>query len=182
MNTMALFRTGVVALAVALTPLSVQSQTAAPEQRTPASVVARGSAISAARPGGPSLRGTSVFGYLWAADSAPIPNGTLRLRNVVSGRVEATTASDVAGEFTFENLEGGTYVIEYVNEGGKVVAVGHVFSVGQGETVATFVRLGARLPWFSGLFGNTAAAAVSSAASLGVTAVAPTGLAATAGR
>lgn len=118
---------------------------------------------------------TTIFGYLWSADNTPIANATLRLRNVLSGRAEAMTTSDGGGEFTFTDVEGGTYVVEYVDGNGKVIAVGHTFSVAPGETVATFVRLGARLPWFSGLFSNAAAAAVSSAAGLGVTAVAPTG-------
>jgi hypothetical protein len=41
--------------------------------------------------------------------------------------------------------------------------------------VVTFIRLGARLRLFSGFFTSAAAAAVASAAGLGVTAVAPTG-------
>ena len=42
-----------------------------------------------------------------------------------------------------------------------------------GETVATFVRLAARSPWFSGFFGNAASGLAAVAASTGVTAVAP---------
>ena len=97
----------------------------------------------------------------------------MRLRNVASGKVEATTSAAGNGEFAFENVEGGTYVIEYVDQGGKVLAVGHVFSVAPGETVATFIRLGTTRPWFAALFSNAGAAVVATAASLGVTAVAP---------
>ena len=118
-------------------------------------------------------RSTAVFGYVWNAKNEPIANALVRLRNVTSGRIEATTSAAANGEFAFENLEGGTYVIEYVDEAGKILAVGHVFSVAPGETVATFIRLGTQVPWFAALFGNAGAAAVASAASLGVTAVAP---------
>ena len=64
-------------------------------------------------------------------------------------------------------------MVELVDDSGKVLAVGRAFMVAAGETVATFVRLGARVPWFAGFFENAAAAATSSAASLGVTALAP---------
>ena len=46
-------------------------------------------------------------------------------------------------------------------------------TVSAGETVATFVRLGVPAPWFTGMFGNTAAAVVSTAASAGIVAIAP---------
>jgi hypothetical protein len=52
-----------------------------------------------------------------------------------------------------------------------VRGVGQMFSIAHGETVATFIRLGAQVPWYHGFFTNAAAAALASAASLGVTAV-----------
>ena len=55
----------------------------------------------------------------------------------------------------------------------KLLAVGQVFTIAPGETVATFVRLGTKLPWFAGFFSNAAAAAITAAASEGVTALAP---------
>lgn len=116
---------------------------------------------------------TSILGAAWNADNSPIPAAKLRLRNAITGRIEATTIADAAGQFTFSNIEGGTYVVELVNDSGRVLTVGHAFMVAPGETIATFVRLGARVPWFAGFFENAAAAATSSAASLGVTALAP---------
>jgi hypothetical protein len=120
-----------------------------------------------------SARLTSIMGAAWNADNSPIPDAKLRLRNAITGRIEATTIADAAGQFTFSNIEGGTYVVELVNDSGKVLTVGHAFMVAPGETLVTFVRLGARVPWFAGFFENAAAAATSSAASLGVTALAP---------
>ncbi len=143
---------------------------AAAVQTTPAAQPAPTSTASA-KPS--ASRATAVFGYVWNARNEPIAYALVRLRNVASGKVEATTSAAGNGEFAFENVEGGTYVIEYVDQRGKVLAVGHVFSVAPGETVATFIRLGTTQPWFAALFSNAGAAVVATAASLGVTAVAP---------
>jgi hypothetical protein len=94
---------------------------------------------------------------------------------MVSGRVEGRTLSDANGRFTFTNIEGGAYVVEYVDHKERVIAAGHTFRIARGETVATFVRLTASRRWAAGMFSSVAAAVVSSAAGLGVTAVAPTG-------
>lgn len=118
-------------------------------------------------------RATSILGAAWTADNSPIKQARLRLRNVISGRVEATTIANDAGQFTFENVEGGSYLVELVNEGGKIIVVGHVFTIAPGETVATFVRTGVKVPWFDGFFNNAVSAVSSSAASGGITAIAP---------
>ncbi len=127
-------------------------------------------------PGGAATatrRATIVRGAAWNADNSPIPNARLRLRDVATGRIAATTIANDLGQFTFDNIEGGSYVIELVSETGKILTVGHTFVVSPGETVATFVRLGARVPWFDGFFANAASAVAASAAALGVTALAP---------
>lgn len=121
----------------------------------------------------PATRGTAILGNAWTANNSPIPNARLRLRNVASGKVAAVTLANETGQFSFTNIETGSYVVELVNEAAAVLALGHVFSIAPGETVATFVRLGTRVPWFAGFFGNAAGAVASSAASQGITALAP---------
>lgn len=116
---------------------------------------------------------TSVLGAAWKVDNTPIPGAWLQLRNLVSGKVETTTIADQAGQFTFTRLEAGTYVVELLGENGKVLTVGHAFVIAPGETVATFVRLGTKVPWFTGFFSNAASAVASTAASQGITAIAP---------
>lgn len=123
---------------------------------------------------GSTTAGT-ILGTVWDAQNRPVPDAQVRLRNLTTGRVEATTRASNAGQFTFQNVEGGNYVLELVNDQGRVIAIGQTFSVAPSETVATFIRLGARLPWFAGFFNNAAASAVSTAAGLGVTAVSTTG-------
>jgi hypothetical protein len=73
----------------------------------------------------------------------------------------------------FGDIEGGSYIVELVSDSGKILAVGQALAVGSGETILTFVRIGAKVPWFDGFFGNAAAIVAAAAASTGVTAVAP---------
>ena len=135
-----------------------------------------------ARPIGPTsvtgadavvARATTIQGSAWTADNAPIPLARVRLRNVITGRLEATSIANEAGQFTFGSVEGGSYLVELVSESGRLRVAGHVFSIAPGETVATFVRLGTKVPWFNGFFGNTLSAVSSSAAGEGITAIAP---------
>ncbi len=116
---------------------------------------------------------TSVLGVAWKVDNTPIPGARVQLRNIVSGKVEAAAVADQVGQFTFTRIEGGTYVVELLGDSGKIVTVGHAFVIAPGETVATFVRLGTKVPWFSGFFNNAASAVASTAASQGITAIAP---------
>ena len=95
----------------------------------------------------------------------------MRLRTLHSGRVEATTVGTEVGHFTFNQIEGGTYMVELVDDNGKVVAVGQTFRVEAGDTIATFIRLAAPQSWYSGVFGNTAAAVLAAASSAGLTAI-----------
>lgn len=142
----------------------------------PPGASAKAAALAGARSGAGgaiAARATSILGAAWHADSSPIPHARLRLRNALTGRIEAATVANENGQFAFAGVESGTYVIELVSETGKVLTLGHTFTVAPGETVATFVRLGTRVPWYQGFFSNAAAAASSTAASTGVTAIAP---------
>jgi hypothetical protein len=138
-----------------------------------ASVRAASTASGDIRPrsAGAAVNAATVLGNAWKADNSPLPHARLRLRNVTTGRLAATTVANASGQFSFDNAEPGSYVIELVDEREKVIALGQIFSLGPGETVATFVRLGARAPWFTGFFSNAATTAVTAASSLGVTAL-----------
>lgn len=113
----------------------------------------------------------AISGTAWNLDDSPIAGALLRLRDVSTGFIPMTTQADALGRFTFLKVLPGSYVVELVDDNGHVLALGHVFSIGPGETVVTFVRLGSRVPWYQGFFSNAAAAAMAAAASLGVTAL-----------
>jgi hypothetical protein len=120
-----------------------------------------------------AARTTSIVGAAWNVDNTPIKEASLRLRNVVTGKIEALTKANDAGQFSFTNVNAGSYVVELVTASGKIQTVGHVFTIAPGETVATFVRAGTKVPWGTTFFNNTASAVASSAASEGITAIAP---------
>jgi hypothetical protein len=117
----------------------------------------------------------TIVGHVWGTDGRPVANAALRLRNVTTGRLEGKTMSAEGGQFTFVEATAGAYVVECVDELGKVLGVGNTFDVAPGETVSTFVRLGAQKSPVADFFNSIAAAVISSAASVGVTAVGSTG-------
>ena len=92
---------------------------------------------------------------------------------MTTGKIQAHTVADAAGRFVFSGIPQGTYLVELVSEGGRILTVGHVFAVAPGETVATFVRLGPTVPWFTGFFGTAALAVAAGAATAGVVALSP---------
>ena len=115
----------------------------------------------------------SIHGVVWNADNGPIPGARVQLRNLVTGKIHGTAVANEAGQFAFNPTEGGRYVVELLGPSGKVTAAGQAFVIAPGESVATFVRMGTRVRWFTGLFSNAAAAVSSTAASQGITAIAP---------
>jgi hypothetical protein len=113
----------------------------------------------------------AVTGTAWHRDNTPVAHALLRLRDVTAGRIVNRTQADAAGRFTFGLIPSGNYIVELVDERDRILGVGQMFSMGPGETVATFIRLGTQVPWYNGFFSNAAAAALAAAASLGLTAV-----------
>jgi hypothetical protein len=112
-----------------------------------------------------------VLGSAWRGDTQPYPHAPIRLRNVETGRAAARTVADADGRFRFDSVEPGAYVVELLSPQGKVLAVGDLFGVAAGSQATTIVRMSSTAPWFTGFFGNAAAAAIAAASTLGVTAV-----------
>jgi hypothetical protein len=127
----------------------------------------------AAGPVGGSAPAASVQGVAWQADNSPIGFARVRLRNVVTGRIQDGAIANAEGRFVFQEIPPGAYLVELLDDDGRVLAVGHTFALGPGDAVATFVRLPARTPWFQGFFSNAAGIVAAAAASTGITAIAP---------
>ncbi len=119
-----------------------------------------------------SLQGVNVVGVAWTSDNEPIPNPRLRLRDVVSGGVAASARGNDVGEFVFDELGAGTYLVELVDRSDRVQAVGEVMTVIAGEIVATFVVLSNTAPGIAAIASNAAASAVSAASAAGAPAIA----------
>src|SRR5262245_26913090 len=122
-------------------------------------------------------RTASIVGSAWNADNSPIRFASVQLRNAEDGKVAALAKANDLGQFAFERVPPGSYVVELLDANGKVEATGHVFTIAPGESVATFVRLGgAKIPWSAAFFSNVAGVATAAAASTGLTALASPGL------
>lgn len=117
----------------------------------------------------------AVLGSAWKGDSQPYPQARIRLRCVDTGRGVARTASDREGQFRFDRVDPGAYVVELLSSDDKVLAVGDLFGLAAGGQATTLVRLSSKAPWVAGFFGNAAAAAITAASTLGVTAVGSNG-------
>lgn len=85
-------------------------------------------------------------------EGKPLPNVTVRLRNVDTGQVTGEMTSNSLGEFNFTGLPGGNYVVETVApKTGAVVSTSARISLTPGSMTA------------SGLTVSTSAAAAASA-------------------
>jgi hypothetical protein len=112
-----------------------------------------------------------VTGVALHRDNRPLSHALLRLRDATTGRSLTLTRADDSGRFRFDPVPPGSYVVELVDENGRVLAIGQMFSLAPHETVATVVRLGTDVHWYGGFFIGAAAAAMATAAIVGVTAV-----------
>jgi hypothetical protein len=116
-----------------------------------------------------------IAGQVLNSNRTSLAFARVRLRNLDSGTIVGKTSADHRGEFEFLVPTGGNYVAELLNETDHVLAAGEAVTVEVGQTVGTLIVLPARGPSFAGLFGNSAAAIVSAAASAGIAAVGATG-------
>lgn len=123
----------------------------------------------------PATDGT-IRGTAWKGDSTPLPGARVRVRDVETGRAGSPVRANERGEFRFDRVRPGVYVVELLSDRDTVLALSELTGVGAGDTAITFVRLTARASWFDGFFGNAAAAAISAASGLGITAVGSNGL------
>lgn len=129
-------------------------------------------------PLGPSATTTSggagqalISGTAVDAGETPLPNATVRLRNLQTNQVEKETTASPVGEFSFAARPEVPYVVEIADAAGRVVAVGDVIIAQAGDVAGAIVAIPTKLPALAGMFTDTAGSVVSAATGTGVTAV-----------
>ena len=85
----------------------------------------------------------NVNGVATDASKNPLPDHTVRIRNVSTRQLTSTTTTGADGAFNFSNLPPGDYVIEVVNSAGNIVASSTSVAVVAGQTVAVSVTASA---------------------------------------
>jgi hypothetical protein len=134
---------------------------------------ARQSANAAAQKAAHNIR-SLINGTAIDSDQAPLPNATIRLRNIEKNEIEQVVTTNELGEFTFIARPDVAYVVEIADQAGRVVAVGDVIMANPGEVAGAVVALPSRLPALAGVFGDTASSVLSAATGTGLTVVDPT--------
>ena len=112
-----------------------------------------------------------INGMAIDGNASPLPNATVRLRNLQSNRIEQVSTTNQIGEFSFVAIPEVPYVVEIADYAGRIVAVGDVLTAQAGEVAGTVVSIPTRLPAPAGVFSDTAGAVVSAATGIGLTAV-----------
>ena len=96
--------------------------------------------FAAPAPAGQVASGT-VSGAARSASGRALSNTTVRLRNVQTGQLAASTTTGADGGFSFAALNPGTYVVEVVNAVGEVVGTSTAISLSAAAMAATGVTV-----------------------------------------
>lgn len=112
-----------------------------------------------------------ITGKAVDVNSAPLPNATVRLRNLTSNEIEQVSTSNAIGEFTFIARPDIPYIVEIADQAGRILAVGDVIVAQAGDVAATLVAIPSKIPAIAGVFGESMGSVVSAAAGTGVTVV-----------
>jgi hypothetical protein len=151
------FLSGTVAFAQVIGPIP---------QTGPSPTVLAGAEIKASQTGQSVIHGSAVD-----ADASPLPNATVRLRNLLNSEIEKISTANHAGEFTFVVQPEIPYVVELTDLAGRTIAVGNVVTAHVGAVATALVSAPLRLSTSAGVFSQTAGSVVSAATSIGLTAV-----------
>jgi hypothetical protein len=74
-----------------------------------------------------------------ASPSSPLSTYRVQVRTAHEGGLAASTPGTQAGQFAFNNLEPGRYIVELVDSAGKVAGLSAPLSVSAGSTVTVTV-------------------------------------------
>jgi hypothetical protein len=114
-----------------------------------------------------------INGVAVNSDQTPVPNATVRLRNLAVNAIDQVVTANVAGEFTFVAEPGVAYVVEIADQSGRTIAVGDVVVASAGEVAGAKVALPSGLPVLAGVYGSTVSSIIAAAIETGLQVVDP---------
>jgi hypothetical protein len=85
----------------------------------------------------------TVQGNALTANSNPLANASVRLRDMRLGRIIGTRVTDKSGLFAFSSLDPGNYIVELLGHDESILAVSEMVSPAAGEVRSVVVKL----PW-----------------------------------
>ena len=112
-----------------------------------------------------------ISGTAVDANASPIPDVTVRLRNLETNVIEQVSRANSIGEFTFVAQPQIPYVVEIADQVGNILAVGDIITAQAGDVAGAIVAVPSRIPVLAGVFGETVGSVVSAATSMGLTVV-----------
>jgi hypothetical protein len=115
-------------------------------------------------PGKCLIRGTAT-----TPDTAAVADMPVRLRNLDTSMIEQVTATNRAGEFSFIAKSEVPYVVEIVDQPGRVIAIGPVVVARSGEVAGSALVVPTAIPAYAGGFKTTAGAVLSALGGAGLT-------------
>jgi hypothetical protein len=115
-------------------------------------------------PGKCLIRGTAA-----TADAVVVPDAVVRLRNLDTSTIEQVSATNRAGEFSFVASSEVPYVVELVDQPGRVIALGPVVVARSGEVAGSTLVVPTAIPAYSNAFRSTAGAVATALGGTGLT-------------
>lgn len=114
-----------------------------------------------------------VISGIASIDGKPLPNITVRLRDIGTGELVSTSNATATGEFVFTDLAPAEYVVELVAANGAILGTSVTVVLSPASMVATNLTVAASAAAAGAAFGlsATVAAVTAVAATLGTTAV-----------
>jgi hypothetical protein len=112
-----------------------------------------------------------IQGNALDSSNRALPDSLVRLRDARYGRIVSGQITDKAGVFVFPRVDPGSYVVELIDDGQRVMAASELLSVSAGDSASAVVKLPSRMSPFGGVLGHTmqqALAVMSAAAASGV--------------
>src|SRR5690349_11791637 len=78
-------------------------------------------------------------GRAFTSNLHELPDARVQLRDLKTGQLVNSTTSNATGEFSFENLKPGDYIVELADASGHVLGTSPAFTLGAAKSVSVSV-------------------------------------------